>query len=64
MTGSIRNFEKLNFTPKLSVFCSSQGQTSKYDRMAQMNLTRDQERYSRLPMDFYLNLYAKNVIHK
>ena len=34
MTGSIRNFEKLNFTPKLSVFCSSQGQTSKYDRLA------------------------------
>ena len=34
MTGSIRNFEKLNFTPKSSVFCSSQGQTSKYDRLA------------------------------
>ena len=36
MTGSIRNFEKLNFTPKSSVFCSSQGQTSKYDRLAQV----------------------------
>ena len=35
MTGSIRNFEKLNFTPKSSVFCFSQGQTSKYDRLAQ-----------------------------
>ena len=35
MTGSIRNFGKLNFTPKSSVFCSSQGQTSKYDRLAQ-----------------------------
>ena len=34
MTGSIRNFEKLNFTPKSSVFCFSQGQTSKYDRLA------------------------------
>ena len=37
MTGSIRNFEKLNFTPKSSVFCFSQGQTSKYDRLAQFN---------------------------
>ena len=36
MTGSIRNFEKLNFTPKSSVFCFSQGQTSKYDRLAQL----------------------------
>ena len=35
MTGSIRNFEKLNFTPKSSVFCFSQGQTSEYDRLAQ-----------------------------
>ena len=35
MTGSIRNFEKLNFTPKSSVFFFSQGQTSKYDRLAQ-----------------------------
>ena len=35
MTGSIRNFEKLNFTPKLSAFCFSQGQTSKYDRLEQ-----------------------------
>ena len=34
MTGSIRNFEKLNFIPKLSVFCFSQGQTSKSDRLA------------------------------
>ena len=34
MTGFIRNFEKLNFTPKLSAFCFSQGQTSKYDRLA------------------------------
>ena len=34
MTGSIRNFEKLNFTPKSSAFCFSQGQTSKYDRLA------------------------------
>ena len=34
MTGSIRIFEKLNFTPKSSVFCFSQGQTSKYDRLA------------------------------
>ena len=34
MTCSIRNFEKLNFTPKSSIFCSSQGQTSKYDRLA------------------------------
>ena len=41
MTGSIRNFEKLNFTPKLSVFCSSQGQTSKYDRLAHTPRTRD-----------------------
>ena len=40
MTGSIRNFEKLNFTPKLSVFCFSQGQTSKYDRLAQLCLLR------------------------
>ena len=37
MTGSIRNFEKLNFTPKSSVFCFSQGQTSKHDRLAQVN---------------------------
>ena len=35
MTGSIRNFEKLNFSPKSSVFRFSQGQTSKYDRLAQ-----------------------------
>ena len=35
MTCSIRNFKNLNFTPKSSVFCSSQGQTSKYDRLAQ-----------------------------
>ena len=41
MTGSIRNFEKLNFTPKLSVFCFSQGQTSKYDRLALTPRTRD-----------------------
>ena len=41
MTGSIRNFEKLNFTPKLSVFCFSQGQTSKYDRLAHTPRTRD-----------------------
>ena len=34
MTGSIRIFEKLNFTPKSSAFCFSQGQTSKYDRLA------------------------------
>ena len=33
MTGYIRIFEKLNFTPKSSVFCFSQGQTSKYDRL-------------------------------
>ena len=38
MTGSIRNFEKLNFTPKSSVFCFSQGQTSKYDRLAPNSL--------------------------
>ena len=49
MTGSIRNFEKLNFTPKSSVFCFSQGQTSKYDRLAHVleprNLYRtDQKR--------------------
>ena len=37
MTGSIRNFEKLNFTPKSSVFCFSQGQTSEYDRLAQLH---------------------------
>ena len=41
MTGSIRNFEKLNFTPKSSVFCFSQGQTSKYDRLAHTPRTRD-----------------------
>ena len=41
MTGSIRNFEKLNFTPKLSVSCFSQGQTSKYDRLAHTPRTRD-----------------------
>ena len=41
MTGSIRNFEKLNFTPKLSVFCFSQGQTFKYDRLAHTPRTRD-----------------------
>ena len=41
MTGSIRIFEKLNFTPKLSVFCFSQGQTSKYDRLAHTPRTRD-----------------------
>ena len=34
MTGSIRIFEKFNFTPKSSVFRFSQGQTSKYDRLA------------------------------
>ena len=34
MTCSFRNFEKLNFTSKSSIFCSSQGQTSKYDRLA------------------------------
>ena len=37
MTGSIRNFEKLNFTPKSSVFCFSQGQDSEYDRLAQVH---------------------------
>ena len=41
MTGSIRNFEKLNFTPKLSVFCFSQVKTSKYDRLAHTPRTRD-----------------------
>ena len=41
MTGSIRIFEKLNFTPKSSVFCFSQGQTSKYDRLAHTPRTRD-----------------------
>ena len=49
MTGSIRNFEKLNFTPKSSVFCSSQGQTSKYDRLAQ-KLVRD-----------YASIYVKFI---
>ena len=39
MTGSIRNFEKLNFTPKSSVFCFSQGQTSEYDRLAHEQLS-------------------------
>ena len=38
MTGSIRNFEKLNFTPNSSVFCFSQGQTSKYDRLAHVTI--------------------------
>ena len=41
MTGSIRIFEKLNFTLKLSVFCFSQGQTSKYDQLAHTPRTRD-----------------------
>ena len=41
MTGSIRNFEKLNFTPKSSVFFFSQGQTSEYDRLAHTPRTRD-----------------------
>ena len=41
MTCSIRNFEKLNFSPKSSVFCFSQGQTSKYDRLAHTPRTRD-----------------------
>ena len=41
MTGSIRNFEKLNFIPKSSVFCFSQGQTSEYDRLAHTPRTRD-----------------------
>ena len=41
MKGSIRNFKKLNFTPKSSVFCFSQGQTSKYDRLAHTPRTRD-----------------------
>ena len=41
MTGSIRNFEKSNFTPKSSVFCFSQGQTSEYDRLAHTPRTRD-----------------------
>ena len=41
MTGSIRNFEKLNFTPKSSVFSFSQGQTSEYDRLAHTPRTRD-----------------------
>ena len=41
MTGSIRNFEKLNFTPKSSVFCFSQGQTSKYDRLAHSVIARE-----------------------
>ena len=40
MTGSIRNFEKLNFTPKSSAFCFSQGQTSKYDRLAHLPIRR------------------------
>ena len=48
MTCSIRIFEKLNFTPKLSVFCFSQGQTSKYDRLAQnlevLELLNDERR--------------------
>ena len=41
MTCSIRNFEKLNFTPKSSVFCFSQGKTSEYDRLAHTPRTRD-----------------------
>ena len=41
MTGSIRIFEKLNFSPKSSVFRFSQGQTSKYDRLAHTPRTRD-----------------------
>ena len=41
MTCSIRNFEKLNFTSKSSIFCSSQGQTSKYDRLAHTPRTRE-----------------------
>ena len=41
MTGSIRNFENLNFTPKSSVFCFSQGQTSEYDRLAQLSNSRE-----------------------
>ena len=38
MTGSIRNFEKLNFTPKSSAFCFSQGQTSEYDQLAHLSM--------------------------
>ena len=44
MTGSNRNFEKLNFTPKSSVFCFSQGQTSKYDRLAQVKSLPNQSK--------------------
>ena len=51
MTGSIRNFEKLNFTPKSSVFCFSQGQTSEYDRLAQTGFGRDGQKHVELCLD-------------
>ena len=54
MTGSIRNFEKLNFTPKSSVFCFSQGQTSEYDRLAH------QDRTALLAFDLYLKIANSN----
>ena len=36
MIGSIRNFEKNYFLPKIKVKHLAQGQTSKHDRLAQM----------------------------
>ena len=60
MTGSIRNFEKLNFTPKSSVFCFSQGQTSKYDRLAH-KLLKNLSGVGMLPPEItYMSVKASN----
>ena len=41
ITGSIQNFEKLNFTPKSRIFRVPQVQTSRYDRLAHTPRTQD-----------------------
>ena len=41
MTGSIRIFEKLNFTPKSSIPVFLKVKTSKYDRLAHTTRTQD-----------------------
>ena len=42
MISSIRNFKKLLLSPKIKVKRSTQGQTSKYDRLAHTPRTQHQ----------------------
>ena len=58
MTGSIRNFEKLNFTPKSSVFCFSQGQTSEYDRLAHNCLVRKRFWVDYIGIENFITIYS------